>query len=366
MTRIPVRSLPVWCGAAAWGLALSLVSACNADPSPDSGRSAPVPAVAGVETQAPAGASKRIAPRPAALPWPSGIWIGGAPSVDRVTAFETWRGSRVDVVTTYPAYETWAEIKGSDWHIKIFRGFDGKLAYGLPLLPKREGTFAEVTSGARDDVWRKVARDLKRNGRGDSFVRVGLEANGDWFPWGSDAQRAPEFIAAFRHVVGVMRSVAPKLSFVFDIGCGAPLVGGNNRLDALTALYPGDDVVDVVGCDVYDAHTAKVRSASEWRRFTRPTHGPGVADVAEFAREHGKKFAVPEWGLTKPDAHGSGDNAVFIKYMYGFFAANAADLAFENYFNEPAAYLESSLWEPTQNAAAAKAYRQLWRVKARS
>ena len=109
-------------------------------------------------------------------------------------------------------------------------------------------------------MYRKVARDLVTEGRGRSIVRIGWEANGDWFRWNATARTAPQYVAAFRHIVGVLRSVAPDLVIDFDISCGVPLRGQKDRLAALTELYPGDDAVDIVGCDTYDWYNTKART----------------------------------------------------------------------------------------------------------
>lgn len=294
-------------------------------------------------------------------PWASGAWVGGDSSTAAISSFGQWRGRQADTVTTYPAYDTWAEIIGSDWHVSNFDGFPGKLVYGLPLLPSKEpATLADVAAGAHDDVWRAVADTLVKHGRSDSYVRIGLEANGTWFPWGATADDATDFIAAYRHVAGVMAQVAPRLQFVFDISCGAPLRGSQDRLAALEDLYPGDDVVDVVGCDFYDAWSTKVRDDQELQDVLAPSSGPGLQDLVDFARAHGKRFAVPEWGLTSADEHGSGDNPFFIQEMYQFFYENRKTLAFENYFDEPAAYLGSSLYREGQNPQSGEEYRRLW------
>ena len=296
-------------------------------------------------------------------PWSSGIWLGGSLGTAELDRFGAWRGDPADVVTTYPAYATWEELSGSDWHVAAVEGFEGRLSYGLPLLPERgDSTLREVAEGRRDAVWRSVARTLVERGRGDSYVRIGLEANGTWFPWGATARTAPDFVAAYRHVAEVMAREAPDLTFVFDIACGAPLVGAeDDRLSALTRLYPGDDVVDVVGCDHYDSFTARATDQASWEESLRPSAGAGLLDLVEFAAQHDKPFAVPEWGLTARSADGSGDNPFFVRQMFAFFREHADTLAYENYFDEPNRYLGSSLFlKAEQNPESSEVYRGLW------
>lgn len=293
-------------------------------------------------------------------PWTSGAWVGGE-STTPIEQFGEWRGKPAATVTTYPAYDTWEEISGSEWHVSNLDGFTGKLVYGLPLLPSEEpATLQEVAAGQHDDVWRAVAATLLKYGRTDSFVRIGLEANGTWFPWGATATTAKDFVAAYRHVQEVMAEVGPQLQFVFDIACGADLDGSQDRLAPLTDLYPGDDVVDVVGCDFYDAWSTKVRDNAGMQDALAPEAGPGLDDLVAFASSHNKRFALPEWGLTSADEHGSGDNPFFIQAMYDFFYAHRKNLAFENYFDEPAPYLGSSLFREGQNLQSGEEYKRLW------
>lgn len=295
--------------------------------------------------------------------WVSGAWIGGNTTAKSIRDFGVWRGSPARTVTVYPAYATWDEIKGSEWHVTTFDGWDGRLVYGLPLLPDKgdDATLAAVAAGAHDDVWRAVATTLTRHGRGDSYVRIGLEANGTWFSWGATAAEAKGFRAAFRRVATVLREEEPQLQIVFDISCGVKLEGSSDRLASLTQLYPGDDAVDVIGCDHYDSFSAKARNQKEWDRAVAPAHAAGLQDVVEFARQHRKPFSVPEWGLSGVRSDGSGDNPFFISKMHEFFTANREHLAFENYFDEPDPYLSSSIFQtPEQNPESAKLYRALW------
>ena len=294
--------------------------------------------------------------------WLSGIWAGGATaSGDRVESFGQWRGTPVDAITMYPATDTWETIRTSNWHIETFGSSPAILAYGLPLLPVNSGdTLADVAAGKQDEIFRTIATLLVTNGRGNSIVRVGWEANGAWFPWNTTIETAADYKAAFRRVVGVMKEQAPNLVFDFDIGCGVTLRGQSDRMDALAKLYPGDDVVDVIGCDTYDWHHTVTVDEATWAKTQKPTDSPGIADVAAFARAHGKGLSYPEWGLASPAEGGKGDNPYFIAKMRKFFEANADILVLESYFSEPATSLANSIWEPDQNPNSSKEYARLW------
>lgn len=296
------------------------------------------------------------------LGWHSGAWVGGRFNTRTINDFGTWRGRPTDIVTTYSPRDSYSSIMSNTWSITTWEGFQGKLQYGLALIPNDgSGSFSSIAAGKQDQVWRKVAANLEDNGRGDSVVRVGWEVNLPDWRWATTASNAPEFRAAFRRVVQTMRAVAPNLKFDFGIGCGSPLKGGNDRLSALTTLYPGDDVVDIVGCDTYDWWNTHATSDATWGNVLHPSYGPGIEDVVKFARAHGKGASFPEWGLArKENGNGGGDNPYYIEAMFGFFQANRDVVAYECYFDEPDSYIKSSLYGAGQNPRSAAVYRRLW------
>ena len=106
-------------------------------------------------------------------------------------------------------------------------------------------------------------------------------------------------------------------------------------------LWPGDDAVDVVAVDFYDnGVVAYVTSDAAWNSLVDrvDANGPvGIGAWYRYAKAHGKRFGVPEWGLTDPKGGGRAptDRTVYIRRMHDFFAtvARAGDLAFESYYN---------------------------------
>ncbi|MFN8081040.1 MAG: glycosyl hydrolase [Kineosporiaceae bacterium] len=290
--------------------------------------------------------------------WHSGIWTGNGMSAARSLAAESWAGRRFDFTTVYPSYDSWAEMADSSWITREMAGWNGRLVVGLPLLPNnRKGQWADVTSGSHDYVFRQIARDLRAGGRGDAAIRVGLEANGDWFAWGATYATASKFRAAFQRVVTIMNRESPGLTFWFDTSSGFGLPGQKTRLDALTVLYPGDRYVDGISMDHYDFWELKASNSLSFSRALRPVKGPGLGDAVAFARAHHKGFAVPEWGVHGA-SFGGGDNPYFIVKMHQFFYANRDVLVFECYFNEPMSYIKNSLFSPVQMPKSAAVYKR--------
>ncbi len=96
------------------------------------------------------------------------------------------------------------------------------------------------------------------------FIRWAHEMNGSWYPWAEwndknqNMQRDPgedtgftaaNYRAAYRNVAFMFRKYAPNAALVWCPNSG--LLGGARR-DVFRPFYPGDDVVDWVGLDVYE------------------------------------------------------------------------------------------------------------------
>lgn len=82
-----------------------------------------------------------------------------------------------------------------------------------------------------------------------------------------------------------------------------------------------------------------------------------------FARNHGKPFGLPEWGVssgTQWAGHAGGDNPFFVRSVYGWLSANRQQVAYEGYVEEPASFVVSALMEPTPNDASRAEYQ--WQV----
>jgi len=97
-----------------------------------------------------------------------------------------------------------------------------------------------------------------------AFVRFAHEMNGSWYPWAEweDKNRnqkrdpdedtgftASDYRKAFRNAASLFRKYAPNVALVWCPNSG--LLGGEKR-DVFGPFYPGDDVVDWVGLDIYE------------------------------------------------------------------------------------------------------------------
>ncbi len=292
--------------------------------------------------------------------WVSGVFLGGGTDLVAAKSFGDWRGRPTEALTLHTGFRTWQDVYASMWLLNSLKEFDGLLVVTVPLMPA-DGTanLEDVAAGRFDYIFLQVAKEIAATKHEAVVVRVGPTANVPSMPWAATVDNAPTYRAAARHVMGLLKQQVPTLRTEWDIGCGRGLNGTIDRTAALTRLYPGDEVTDVIGCVHFDAFGVRAVSSEEWDQALRPRAGVGLDDVADFARERKKELAVPDWGLSN-EAEGGGDDSAFITRMHEFFAVNADILAFESYYEDPQSPRGSALDE--RNPRAAEEYRRLWAV----
>jgi len=291
-------------------------------------------------------------------------WRSGAACTND-DVFAAWRGSPVT------ASIGWAPHK-SDWNaiINYFSGGNmnkftaaksrGKLvSIGLPMMPEtHRGQFSACASGAFDGYFTRVGSELKKRGLGDIVLRVGWEANLTTYPWiiKSDVNGYKQ---CYRRIVQTLRKASPQL--VFDWHNGKRTRHGNTA----SQIYPGNDVVDLIGLSYYD-NDLDNRTPANFDKSARDgsSEDPhGIENWLAFAKSRGKKLAVGEWGVRDYGSKttyyiGNGDNPVFVDKMVEFFRRNAGSLAYESYFNCKHSNGDVYMIYPTSNnPKAASAYR---------
>ncbi len=290
-------------------------------------------------------------------PMPSGVtWVSGANGnyPADVNAWGSFTGGKPGLAIVFTERKTWSSMVSGDWPSSAFTKdkFPGAVSIAQPLYAP-DGNEATCATGAYDANWRTFGETLTRYGRGDAYIRLGWEFNGGYMYW---HVRDPEaWKTCFRRAVTALRSTAPAVRIDWNMNAHNDKLPGSGR-DVWDA-YPGDQYVDIVSIDSYDHYPASV-SETSWNRQCHQRSG--LCTVIQFAREHGKRFAVPEWGLVR-SAGGGGDNPYYIGKMYETFVANAKDLAYEAYYNnaEPD-NVRSSLYKPDLNPKSAKRYLTLF------
>lgn len=252
-----------------------------------------------------------------------GVYHGnGLTGVGRLPAFKTWFGGPPDRILDFFANDTWASLESdAAWTCETWAPPGAPpivptATFSLPLTVN--GTpLSDVAAGQHDGSFRAVARSLALFGWRSSVVRLGWEFNGSWMPWAAGAD-PKSYVAAYRRVVGLLREASPDFKFDWCSSWGP-------NATAPDSVYPGDDVVDVIGMDVYNRYYDAADADPERRWNTLMTAEHGLNWLTVFAERHGKPISIPEWGTGETDqGTGGGDDPLFVTNMAAFLTANGA------------------------------------------
>ena len=275
----------------------------------------------------------------------------GCVGKSRMAGFEAFLGRKVERTVDALAQTNWTELDSSiDYVVGCWKNSGIELTLSVPMMPRQNGGgFGEGVAGKHDASFRHAATSLVNNGFSRAVVRIGWEFNGDWMPWASGPDPRG-YVADFRHIVEVMRGV-PGQHFKFE---WCPNVGRHNADPS--AAYPGDDVVDIVGMDVYDEVWSPDQADPQVRWQTYLNEPFGLKWHKAFATAHHKPTAYSEWGTgTRPDGHGAGDDPVFIAGMADWFARSKP--LYQSYWDNPSPEFNAliSTWQFSRSASVFKA-----------
>lgn len=248
--------------------------------------------------------------------------ISGLEAAERALAVTATCTTAFDGAATWTQWENpWfanATVANDDWGRWVAAKRGRRLVVDVPLIPSQEAAVYDWRSlgaqGTFSSHARELATALVRAGLGDSFIRLGNESNGPWErDWiGASAGGWLRWREFWRQTVFAMRSVAGA-HFRF-IWCISPAVGHV----PFREYYPGSDVVDVVGMDVYDSGFT-YSGGPRWEYLINQPNG--VLAIRQFASEVHEPLAIPEWGLI-PTPTGAGDDPGFVRGVAGLSREN--------------------------------------------
>lgn len=320
---------------AAWVIAASmLLLGCTVGAEPGAGTASTSPTASASPTPAPD-------PRTTACDHGSAdprVGVFRETNRKRIATYQKWLGCRVDYVVDFSSRDNWFNISNPGYLLDEWEGMDRRLVLSVAMLPKQtEASFVEGARGDYDEHYRELAERLVNRGMHDTVLRIGWEfnlVNSVWY-----TEDVESFRAYFRNIVQAMRSV-PGQEFEFTWNLG------RSGVDAVP-YYPGDDVVDHIGVDLYDAtgmagtypYPAQCDNSCRLSRQTKAWNDGiyggtrGLRFWAEFARSRNKPLALPEWGLwDRPDGTGGAANEFFIRKMHQFISDPANNVAYHAYF----------------------------------
>ena len=243
----------------------------------------------------------------------------------RTQEFESVISRKVDILTVFPAREGgWNSILDPWWLGTAPANFKGTLDVAVPLFPN-DGDLATAAAGGYGAQWEQLGK-LIATRYPDAYVRPGWEMNIDNWPWKATSDNAEQWKMAYRHAAIALKRGGPDLRVQWVVNSGE-----GNSLEDAKQVYPGDDVVDVVGVNAYD-----------WSNEDSIDEVGGVKDWLEFSQQHGKMFSLPEWGVHRGD-EGDGDDPQFVTRMVDTLKKNANTVAFASYFDEPESHIANSV-----------------------
>jgi hypothetical protein len=223
----------------------------------------------------------------------------------------------------YYAQSTWEDFFGLNWVPGIWRKLNParNVIWSVPLTVK--GTaLKDVADGLHDAEFEAAAKAISE-AQPKAIIRLGWEMNVQSMAWFAKDQEA-DYISAFRRVVGIFRQHSNELKYDWCPGWGP-------QDSPADLTYPGDDVVDYVGLDVYD-YKFEGSAAERWVNFYLKSPF-GLQWHKQFAARHDKLMSYPEWGVGN-----FGDNPFFIRQMHAWFVENESNIVYAAYFDVDGAW----------------------------
>lgn len=204
------------------------------------------------------------------------------------------------------------------------------------LIPSSERSNGQplqrCAAGQFDEHYRKFGNAMKAKGISSIIIRPGWEWTLSSWAWGTgnDVSLAPVYASCFRRFVDAVRNVYPENKFLID---------WNIHQDAspasMAAGWPGDNYVDIIGVDIYDAYYGPASCANDpacrWSNRTQKV----LDKVHAFAQSKNKPTSIPELGIWSGgnDNRGGGDNPYFIQKICEWVKNPANRVVYYAYFN---------------------------------
>lgn len=274
-----------------------------------------------------------------------GLHMGSDGSITQYNNFSNWLGKRVMYRLTFLNGSSWNDIANPFFLASATKAWlrsdpSRVEVISVPMMPNsgHQSELSNIARGYYDTYYKQLAENIasKTGAPQRVIIRLGWEFNGKWYPW-SAVGAASQYKAAYRHIVQVMRSKCNVLRFEWNVGWGT----NPNNFDWTTA-YPGDDVVNIIGTDVYDQYN------NGWNDLLNRYEG--LAFIRNFARKHGKSESFSEWGVSiKPSPVGHGDDTAYIQNMYNWIQAGGSNVLYANYWNTPSGGPDGVIYSDTSS-----------------
>lgn len=187
--------------------------------------------LSGDPNELPAGASSYL-----------GVYAPGAPaSYAGLTSFTRTTGVSPNLVSYYSG---WFEPFSTSFVVLAARHD----AVPLVQINPDGVSVAAIASGEYDDYLTSFANSVRSYGH-PVILSFGHEMNGQWYSWGYRHTSPTVFVAAWRHIVRVFRSVgARNVTWMWTVNT---IEKKGNQIPNPAAWWPGSSYVNWVGIDGY-------------------------------------------------------------------------------------------------------------------
>jgi mannan endo-1,4-beta-mannosidase len=188
-------------------------------------------------------------PAPVVLPTRSdsylGVYQAGVPhTYAGVTALTASTGVRPNVVMYYSG---WLEPFRSRFAATAARHGAVPMVQIEPKSMKKPIKLSAITSGSYDTYLREYASAVRVYGHA-VIIGFGHEMNGYWYSWGTRHSTPAEFVAAWRHIVRIFRSVgATNVTWLWTVN----IIDSKTGIPSPGPWWPGRSYVTWVGIDGY-------------------------------------------------------------------------------------------------------------------
>lgn len=290
----------------------------------------------------------------------NGQWLSGmAIESDQSKAFEDWRGSPAEIISTYADSDDGNQRNLYTLDVTV-NNWNGPLDLAVGGLVAGE-TWSAAANGAYDARWRESLTKMKakRAGKGTTYIRFAHEMNGSWYPWKVVAGDEENFKKGWIRYRALQKEIFPEAKLVFNLNRESSGSGIN-----WTKTFPGAQYVDVMGVDYYNQWPVALTKA-DFDSQMNETDGygspKGLAAHLAFAKSVGLPMSISEWS----NSADWGDSAAYVQGMHDFIAANAGtgagQIPYECLFTVSAGYSNNFTLYPVSRAPlASETYKKLF------
>lgn len=270
--------------------------------------------------------------------------FGNETGINRLGSIENFLGRKIGFTAANLDHNTWSAFGGSSWgqfenNDSYKTRTDVQVAITIPLRVDETGARTKksggpelirqellaTANGDNDDRYRTVGKRMIENGHSNAILRLGHESDIAYYPWSIWNGNEDVYKLAFRRVATIFKSL-PGQNFLIDFNVNGGATQSHQTRNGTTltrteAAYPGDDVVDIIGLDVYNGSDRWAGAKSK------------LDYILQFAKSRNKPISLPEWGLRISQ---TGDDPSFIQNMYDWIQNTPANgggrLIYHNYF----------------------------------